>query len=133
MAAGVAYGEVALFADVGDGPAVAVFDPVGGGESESAVVAAGDDHVADTGLIAVGQGHVGCRLEVIKTVGPGAAVELEDELAGGGDHDRVEPGRSVGYPSSEGILRGGGEVADMNTAVVKVEVERCRFAFAEGE
>ena len=58
VAAGVPHGQVAVFADAGDGPAVAVLDPVGGGESESAVVAAGDDHISDTGLIAVGQTHL---------------------------------------------------------------------------
>ena len=48
-----------LPADAGDGPPVAVLDPVGGGESESAVVGPGDDHISDTGLIAVGQTHLG--------------------------------------------------------------------------
>ena len=33
--------QVAVSADCGDGPAVAVFDPVGGGEAEPAVVACG--------------------------------------------------------------------------------------------
>ena len=63
----------------------------------------------------------------------GAAVEFGDKLAGGGEHDRVESGRSVGNPSGERILGGGGDVADMNAAVIKVEVERLGFAFAEGE
>jgi hypothetical protein len=36
-------------------------------------------------------------------------------------------------PSAEGILSGGGEVADMNAAVIKVEVEPRRIALAEGE
>ena len=58
-AAVVPDGQAAVLADVGDGPAVAVLDPVGGGESEAAVVAAGDDHIADTGLVAVGQAHLG--------------------------------------------------------------------------
>ena len=61
----------------------------------------------------------------------GAAVEFGDKLAGGGEHDGVEPGCSVGNPSREGSLRGGGEVADMNAAVIKVEVERPRLAVAE--
>ncbi len=73
-----------MLADVGDGPAVAVFDPVGGGEAESAVVAAGDDHVSDTGLVAVGQPHLGCGSGVIEAMLPGAAVEFGDELAGWG-------------------------------------------------
>ena len=47
--------EVAVPADLGDGPAVAVLDPVGARIGEAAVVAAGDDHVADRCPVAVGQ------------------------------------------------------------------------------
>ncbi len=61
---------------------------------------------------------------VIKAMRAGTAVEFGDQVAGGGEHDRVEPGRSVGNPSVERILGGGGEVADMNPTVIKVEVER---------
>ena len=61
----------------------------------------------------------------------GLAVEFGDKLSGGGDHDRVESGGSVGHPSSEGILGGGGNVADMNAAVIKVEVE-CRLVCLRG-
>jgi hypothetical protein len=50
-----------------------------------------------------------------------------------GSADRVEPSRSVGNPSREGILRGGGEVAYVNAPVIKVEVECLWFAVAEGE
>ena len=39
VAAGVPDGQVTLLADLGDGPAVPVLDPVGGGETEPAVVA----------------------------------------------------------------------------------------------
>ena len=53
MASVVSHGKVAAFADMGDSPAVAVFDPIGGGEAESAVVAAGDDHIADTGPVSI--------------------------------------------------------------------------------
>jgi hypothetical protein len=70
---------------------------------------------------------------LIETMRPGTAVQLGDQVAGGGDHDRVEPSRSVGNPSVERILGGGGDVADMNPAVSKVEVERPRVAFAERE
>ena len=63
----------------------------------------------------------------------GTAVEFGDQVAGGGEHDRVEPGRSVGNPSAERILSRGGQVADMNTTVIKVEVQRRRVAFAEGK
>ena len=58
LAAVVPDREVTAPADAGDGPPVAVLDPVGRGESESAVVAAGDDHISDTGLVAVGQTHL---------------------------------------------------------------------------
>ena len=70
---------------------------------------------------------------VIETMRPGTAVELGDQVPGGGDHDRVEPSRSIGNPSVERILSRGGQVADMNTAVIKVEVECLWFAFSEGE
>jgi hypothetical protein len=53
VAAVVSDGQVALFADMGDGPAVSVLDPVVGREAESAVVAAGDDHIADTRLVPI--------------------------------------------------------------------------------
>ena len=63
----------------------------------------------------------------------GTGVQFGDEVPGGGDHDRVEPSRSVGNPSGERILSRGGHVADMNTAVIKVELECLGVAFAEGE
>ena len=100
VAAVVSDGQVAVSADCGDGPAVAVFDPVGGGEAESAVVGAGDDHVSDTGPVSVGQGHLGCRRVMIETMRAGTAVEFGDQVPGGGDHDRVESSRSVGNPSA---------------------------------
>ena len=125
--------EVAVLADSGDGPAVAVFDPVGGGEAESPVVAAGDDHIPGTGLVPVGQPHHRIRDVAVEAVVSGAAVQLGDQIAGGGEHDRVQPGRPVGGPSVEGILGGGGEVADVDAAVIEVEVERRRVALAERE
>ncbi len=70
---------------------------------------------------------------MIEAMRAGTAVEFGDEVPGGGDHDCVEPSRSVGNPSVERILSGGGQVTDMNAAVIKVELERLRVAFAEGE
>ena len=57
VASVVSHGQVAALADMGDSPTVAVFDPVGCGEAKSAVVAAGDDHIADTGLVPIRQAH----------------------------------------------------------------------------
>ena len=122
-----------LLADSGDGPAVAVLDPVGGGQAEPSVVAAGDDHVSDTGPISVRQGAPRGGRVTAEAMITGSSVEFGDKVSGGGEHDRVEPSRSVGNPRVEGILGGGGHVADMDTAVVKVEVERLRVALAEGE
>jgi hypothetical protein len=70
---------------------------------------------------------------VIKTMRAGTAVELGDQVAGGGDHDRVESSRSIGNPSAERILSRGRPIADMNAAVIKVELEPRRVALAEGE
>ena len=125
--------QVAAATYSGDGPAVAVLDPVGGGEAESAVVGAGDDHISDTGPVPIRQAHLAAGRVTAEAMITGLSVEFGDELAGGGEHDRVESCRSVGNPSREGILCGGGEVADMNAAVIKVEVECLWFAFAEGE
>jgi hypothetical protein len=70
---------------------------------------------------------------VIETIRAGTGVQFGDEVPGGGDHDRVEPGRSVEDPSGEGILGGLGNVADVDAIVIEIEVERCRLAFADGE
>jgi hypothetical protein len=43
----VPHGQVTVFGDVGDHPAVPVFHPVRGRESESSIVAAGDDDISD--------------------------------------------------------------------------------------
>jgi hypothetical protein len=133
VAAGVPYGQVTVFADLGDGPAGAVLHPVGGGEAESAVVAAGDDHITDTGPVPVGQRHLGRRKGVIEPMRTGTSVQLCDEVPGGGDHDRVEPSCSIANPRVERILCRGGHVADMDPAVIKVELQPRRVAFAEGK
>ena len=101
VAAAVPDGEVAAPADAGDGPAVAVLDPVGGRESEPAVVAAGDDHIADTRQVSVRQTHFLPGRGVVEAMIAGSAVELSDELAGGSEHDRVQSGRSIGTQAAK--------------------------------
>jgi hypothetical protein len=103
----VLHDQVAVFAYVGDGPAVTVLDPVVGREAEAAIVGAGDDHISDTGVVPVRQRHLGCHMGVIKMMRPGTAVEFGDQVPGGGEHDRVEPSRSIENPSVERILSGG--------------------------
>src|SRR5512133_4019577 len=63
----------------------------------------------------------------------GASVEFSDQIAGGGNHDRVEPSCPVGNPRAECILSRGGHVTDMNTTMIKIEVECLGVAVAEGE
>ena len=93
---------------------------------------AGDDHVADTGLVSVGQTHFLPGRDVAEAMITGAAVELSDELAGGSEHDRVESGRSILNPSGEGILGDLGEITDMNTAMIEIEAECARDRLPAG-
>ena len=132
VAAVVSNDQIALAAYSSDGPAVTVLHPVVGREPESAVVGAGDDHIADTGLVSIRQAHFTAGWVTAEEMITGLSVEFVDELSAGGDHDRVESCGPVGNPSREGILCGGGGVADMNAAVIKVEVECLWFALAEG-
>jgi hypothetical protein len=133
VAAVVSDGQVAAATYSSDGPAVSVFDPVVGREAESAVVGAGDDHVADTGLVAVRQAHLAAGRVTAEAMITGLSVEFGDQVPSGGEHDRVESCGSVGNPSCEGILRGGGDIADMDTTVIKIELKPRRVAVAEGQ
>ena len=63
----------------------------------------------------------------------GALVELADQFAGGGEHDRIQAAAPVGLPGREDLLGEGGEVADMDSSLVEVEAERFGPAIAEGE
>ena len=62
MAAGVLDRQAPRPADVQDGPAVAVLDPVGGAEAQPAVVGAGDDQVPDLGVFPSARRTSACRL-----------------------------------------------------------------------
>ena len=94
---------------------------------------AGDDHIADTGPVSVGQTHFLPGRGSVEAMIPGAAVELGDQLAGRGEHDRVESAGSIGNPSSERILGDLGEITDMNTAMIEIEAECAGIAFPQGE
>src|SRR5215211_5381238 len=118
--ADVPHGQVAAAADHQHGPPVAVLHPVVDRGAEPAVVAAGDDPVTDTGLVAVGQGRHstsrrqrGCLRFGGEPVAAGALVELAGELAGRGQHDRVQTTSAVGLPGAEHVIGDGGEVADV--------------------
>src|SRR5512133_3899095 len=132
-AAVVPDGEPTDAVHVSDGPAVAVFDPVGGRESEPSVVRTGDDHVADSGPVSVPQTHFLPSRRTVEAVITGSAVELSDELAGRSEHDRVESDGSVGNPSRERILGGLGEITDMNTAMIEIEVECAGITCPQGD
>ena len=66
-------------------------------------------------------------------MGAGALVELADQFAGGGEHDRIQAAAPVGLPGREDLLGERGEVADMDSSLVEVEAERFGPAVAEGE
>ena len=93
---------------------------------------AGDDHVADTRPVSVPETHFWPGRGTVATMITGSAVELSDELAGRGEHDRVQSGRSILNPSGEGILGDLGEITDMNTAMIEIEAECARDRLPAG-
>ena len=136
-----------LGVDLKDLPAVAVLDPVRGRRAEPAVVGAADDELTHTGPVPIAQRGLGhrswCNLgrfcdfslagEPVQTFGAGALIELGDEVARGGEHDRVLTGGAVGAPGLEEVVGHRGEVADVNAVVVEVETERGRVALTQCE
>ena len=70
---------------------------------------------------------------MVETMRPGTAVEFGDQVPGGGEHDRVEPSRSIGNPSAERILSRDCPITDMNTAMIKIELKPRRVALTDGE
>ncbi len=103
------------------------------GHAEAAVVGAGDDHVADRRGEAVGELHLASGRGAGEAVGAGAGVEFGDEVAGGGEHDRVQPGGAVGLPGVEDLVGDGGQVADVDALPVEVEAERFGLSVAQGQ
>ena len=68
-----------------------------------------------------------------ESVAAGSLVELGDEFAGGGEHDRVQPCGAVVLPGGEHLFGDGGEVADVDPLVVEIEPDRLSPAVAQGE
>ena len=91
--------------------------------------------VADGGLVAVGgAGHLAAARWPwpARRWSRARAVELGDQLAGGGEHERVESGlaRSA-CQAAKHCSVGARQVADVHPAVVEVEAERGRVAVSE--
>ena len=116
-----------------DGPAVAVLHPVGGADPEPAVVAAGDDHVPDARLVAIGQPDLAIGLGAGEAVEAGALVELCNEVASGCKHHRVAAVLAVVGPGGEQLLGHRVGVADVDPVAVEVEAERIRCSVAQRE
>src|SRR5215207_7007757 len=133
LAAVVPNSQLTVSTDVVDGPTVAVFHPVGGAQPKPPVVAAGDDHISDTGPVPVGQRHLGYCSGVIEPMRAGTSVQSGDQVSGGGDHDRVEPSRPVGSPGAERVFGGSGEVANMHATMLEVELQRLKATVTEEE
>ena len=119
--------------DIQDGPAVTVFDPVGGGDAEPPFVSTGDDHIASGCTISVGQFDVSVGPGVVEALDTGSRVEPDDQITGGRQHDRVEATVAVCLPCGEQLLDRCGGVADVDAAAVKVEAERFGSAVPQGE
>src|SRR5450756_344120 len=64
-------------------------------------------------------------------VGAGASVQLGDEVAGRGEHDRVQTLPPVGLPSVEDLVGDAAQVADVDPAPVQVEAERLTMSLAQ--
>ena len=60
-------------------------------------------------------------------------VELADQFAGGGEHDRIEPVAPVGLPGVKDFVGERYGVPDVDASLVEVEAERFGPAVAEGE
>lgn len=122
--AGVAvpHGQVAGV-DAGDGPAVAVLDPVGSTDAESAVVASGEYDVSDRGVRAVGQSHLIRGDRVGKAGGAGSLVELAHEVAGRCEHQAVPAGGLLLLPGAEDRVEAGLLFACVDAVVVEVVPE----------
>src|SRR5215212_2090633 len=76
VAAGVPHRQIPVSADVADGPPVAVLHPITGRKAQPAVVAAGDDHIPDTGPIPIRQLNLRASRGAVESVGAGAVIEV---------------------------------------------------------
>ena len=63
----------------------------------------------------------------------GLLVQLADQVAGGGEHHRVQACRPVGLPGAEDVLGHGGQVAHVHPLAVQVEAQRFGVALAQRE
>ena len=133
-ATGLADGDRAVVADVGDGPGVAVAYPLLA-VAEAAVVAAGDDRVSDSGGGAAVQLHLParCKGAVEDQVRAGALVEGGDVVAGLGDQHRHQARIPVCPPRQVGGLGHGLRISIMDTAVSEVGVDDGGASVAELE
>lgn len=91
-----------------DGPSVAVLDPIGGRHREAAVVGAGDDRVSHRRGETVGEVDLSGGGLAVEAVGAGTGVEFGDEVAGWGQHDRVQACGAVVLPGVEDLVGDGG-------------------------
>ncbi len=122
--------EAAAQGGAGDGPPVAVLDPVVGCDPQEPVVLPGDDRVADAGPVPVSQLHLFAGDMAVEALVSGALVEFSDAFAGAGEHDRVAALVAVGGPGVEQVVGHGGFVADVDAVLVEVEAEGGGLSFA---
>ena len=117
----------------GDGPGVAVADPVlASVDGEFPVVVAGDDPVPDPGAVAVVQLDAdGLDLPGDDAVGAGAGGQVADAGGGGGEHEAAQPGGHVAMPGGVRLLQQRLGRAPDDPIVRGVEVQRGAIALAQ--
>ena len=79
-------------------------------------------------FIAIGQPYRPgrkCGL-IVDSCGAGSGVEVGGEVAGRGEHYRIQTPRAVGLPGGKHLIGQCGLVADVDALVVEVEAERRR-------
>lgn len=119
--------------DACDVPAVAVLDPVAAAAAQCPVVVSGDDQLPGRCPVAVGQLDLAAGCGAVESEGAGVVVELGDEVAGGGEHDRVQTSLFVGRPRGQDLAGDGGGVGGVEPLGVGIERNRGWVAIAEGE
>src|SRR5262249_29947718 len=116
--------EAAVHSDAGDGPAVAVLDPIGDAGAQATVVVSGQDDVADGGPVPVGQLDLGSGDGAAKASCAGGPVQSCDEIAGGRQHQALAAFRPFGLPGSQDLAEAGVHVSAVHAVVVEIEPER---------
>ena len=107
----------------GDAPTVAVSYPRGRPARQRPVVATRDDYVTAARRVAIRKDRLAIGRRSFQPDGTGGVIELSDLVAGGREHDRVEPALGIGMPGCDQGRGCGVGIDDVDPVVVEVEAE----------